>query len=56
MVSYTVGSRESSVGWLPMYWILDKGYLFSVAYLQHWKWSFIFKTILAAYGTTKALI
>ncbi len=42
-----------------MYWILDKGYLvylFSVAYLQNWKWPFVFKTILAAYGTTKALI
>ncbi len=39
-----------------MYWILDKGYLvylFSVAYLHHWKWPFVVKTILAAYGTTK---
>ncbi len=42
-----------------MYWILDKGYLvnlFSVANLQHWKWRFVFKTILAVYSTTKALI
>ncbi len=37
-----------------MYWILDKGYLvylFSVAYLHHWKWPFVFKTILAAAKT-----
>ncbi len=30
-----------------MYWSLDKGYLvylFSVAYLQHWNWPFVFST------------
>ncbi len=37
----------SSVGWLPMYWSLDKGYLvylLTVAYLQHWNWPFAFST------------
>ncbi len=40
---------DSSVGWLPMYWSLDKGYLhvvylFNVAYLQYWNWPFVFST------------
>ncbi len=33
----------SSVGWLSMYWSLDKGYvvyLFSVAHVQHWNFTF----------------
>ncbi len=39
--------RDSSEGRLPMYWSLDKGYLvylFSVAYLKHWNWPFVFST------------
>ncbi len=55
------GRRDNSVGCLPIYWSLDKGYLvylFSEAYLQHW--NFVFSTAkqpwLHAYGTTEMLI